>query len=48
MRQMDREKFWGALVAALDEVKIDPEIAGSIVTMVMRALDYAEETSPRG
>ena len=36
---MDKEKFWGALVTALDEEKLDPEIAGSIVTMVTRALD---------
>ena len=40
---MDKEKFWGALVNALDAEKMDPTFVGRIVTLVLRALDYAEE-----
>ncbi len=40
---MDREKFWGALVGALDNEKYPPEAVGKIIAMVMTALDYAEE-----
>lgn len=40
---MDKEKFWGTLVAALDDKKMDPELMGRIVTMVATALHYAEE-----
>ncbi len=40
---MDREKFWGALVGALDNEKYEPKATGKIVAIVMTALDYAEE-----
>lgn len=40
---MDREKFWGTLVAALDEAKMSPELMGKVVAAVATALHYAEE-----
>jgi len=40
---MDKEKFWGALVGSLDREKYESEATGKIVSMVMTALDYAEE-----
>ncbi len=40
---MDREKFWGALVGAMDREKYSPSVVGRIVTITMIALDYATE-----
>jgi len=40
---MNREKFWGALVGALDNEKYAPAATGKIIAIVMTALDYANE-----
>lgn len=38
---MDREKFWGALLAALDQQKF--EEIGKIVEIVLMAITFAEQ-----